>query len=304
MTAPRLRSSTNGSFSKQLRTSVVALAIFLLGCAVGSYHGQTNTETRSLELLNVALPSTGCEKTSPQIVENNQGWKSIEIFYGKTQDTTSRRKKWFSQVKQDQLVIGLLRNKREGFFIDLAANDARKLSNTYALERSFGWEGICIEPNPEYWFDLSRFRTCKVVAAIVGQDRMEEIKFNYRGIYGGITRDGFDNNIKYEKVSTPAFTVPLQEVLERTDTPHVIDYLSLDVEGAETYIMKNFPLSSYRIKIMTVERPDKELQQHLGVNGFKLMGDISRWGESLWIHNDFMNELDLSVLDGAIKKQL
>jgi hypothetical protein len=38
------------------------------------------------------------------------------------------------------------------------------------------------------------------------------------------------------------------------------------------YIMKNFPLSSYRIKIMTVERPDKELMQHLEANGFKPMG--------------------------------
>jgi hypothetical protein len=301
MATPRLRSSTNGSFSKKVQKSVVALAIFLLGCAVGSYQSQSNTETRSLELLNYAAPSAGCEKTtSPQKVENNQGWKSIDVFYGSTQGTEIK-KEWYSQTKQDQVVIGLLRNKREGFFIDLAANDARKLSNTYALERRFGWEGLCIEPNPEYWFDLSRFRTCKVVAAIVGQDRMEEIKFNYRGVYGGINREGFDNGEKYETESIPAFTVPLQEVLERTDTPHVIDYLSLDVEGAETYIMKNFPLSSYRIKIMTVERPDKELQLHLMANGFKLMGEISHFGETLWIHNDFMSELDVSVLDEVSK---
>jgi hypothetical protein len=254
------------------------------------------------------VPSADCEKTSPQIVEtsphivdNKEGWRTIEVFVGKTQET--KRGKWFSQVKQDELVIGLLRNKREGFFIDLAANEARKLSNTYALERSFGWKGLCIEPNPEYWFDLSRFRTCKIVAAIVGQDRMEEIKFNYRGVFGGITRDGFDNDKKRENESLPAFTVPLQEVLERTETPPVIDYLSLDIEGAETYIMKNFPLSSYRIKIMTVERPDKDLRQHLEANGFKFMGYIKWWGETLWIHNDFMNELDLSVLDGVAKEK-
>ncbi len=173
----------------------------------------------------------------------------------------------------------------------------RDRSNTYVLERRLGWKGLCIEPNPEYWFDLSRFRTCKVVAAIVGQDRMEEIKFNYRGVLGGINREDFDNGEEYRTESIPAFTVPLQEVLERTDTPHVIDYLSLDVEGAETYIIKNFPLSSYQIKVMTVERPGKELQQHLEANGFKLMGHLSNFGETLWIHNDFMSELDLSVLD-------
>jgi hypothetical protein len=92
---------------------------------------------------------------------------------------------------------------------------------------------------------------------------MEEIKFNYRGVNGGINLEGFDNVEMYENRSIPTFTVPLHEVLERVHTPDVIDYLSLDVEGAETYIMNNFPLSSYRIKIMTVERPDKELLQHL-----------------------------------------
>jgi hypothetical protein len=281
--------------------SVGALAIFLLGCAFGSYHSQTNTETQSFELLNYAVPSSDCKKSSPQTVQNNQGWKSIEVFYGNTQGE-NEKKKWHSQTQQDQVVIGLLRNKREGFFIDLAANDARELSNTYALEQRFGWEGLCIEPNPEYWFDISRFRTCKLVAAIVGQDRMEEIKFNYRGVFGGINREDFDNGEEYKTESIPAFTVPLQEVLDRMDTPHVIDYLSLDVEGAETYIMKNFPLSSYQIKIMTVERPDNELQQHLEANGFKLMGDISRFGETLWIHKDFIGDLDLSILDAVFEQ--
>jgi hypothetical protein len=73
MTTPRLRSSTNGSFSKQVQMSVLALATFLMGCAMGSYHSQTNTETRSLELLNYAVPpAANCEKR-PQKVENNQG---------------------------------------------------------------------------------------------------------------------------------------------------------------------------------------------------------------------------------------
>jgi hypothetical protein len=306
MPVPRLRSFKHVSSSnfKRLQMSFVALAIFFSGCFLGSYHGQTNANTWTFGgLLNFAVPSANCEKTSSQIAENNQGWKSIDVFYGNTQDPENVNRKWYSQWKQDSVVIGLLRNKREGFFIDLAAKDARKLSNTYALERRFGWRGLCIEPNAEYWFDLSRFRTCKVVAAIVGRDRMEEIKFNRRGVYGGTNREGFDNGEAYETESIPAFTVPLREVLERTDTPHVIDYLSFDVKGTETYIMKNFPFSSYRIKIITVERPDKELQEHLEANGFKLMGNVSHFGESLWIHNDFINELDLSVLNMVIKRK-
>ena len=53
------------------------------------------------------------------------------------------------------------------FFVDLAANDALYLSNTFVLEKN-GWEGVCIEANPEYWYGLASFRTCTIVGAAVG----------------------------------------------------------------------------------------------------------------------------------------
>lgn len=49
--------------------------------------------------------------------------------------------------------------------------------------------------------------------------------------------------------------VTLEEVLDRFDAPSVIDYLSLNVEGAETYVMAGFPFHKYMFKVMTVERP-------------------------------------------------
>jgi hypothetical protein len=103
--------------------------------------------------------------------------------------------------------------------------------------------------------------------------------------YGDIKREGFINGDLCEQNISRLLQSQLQEVLGRSDTPHVIDYLSLDVEVAEIYIMKNFP---------TDERPDRE---HLETNGFKLMGDISGFGETLWIHNDYMSGLDLGVMD-------
>ena len=230
---------------------------------------------------------------------NQNGWKSIQVFYGELQDPKSKKRIWYSQANQDRIVISLLRNKRQGFFVDLAANDAKRISNTYALERSFDWNGVCIEPNPEYWFDHTRYRKCQLMAAIVGDERMEEITFNYRGVYGGIKKTGFDNaNDKFDKMGLPlpAFTVPLKELFERAETPSVIDYLSLDVEGAELLVMQNFPFGSYRIKIMTVERPKNDLKQLLEAHGFQMMAEISEFGETLWIHKNFLSSLDLGVL--------
>ena len=67
---------------------------------------------------------------------------------------------WHSQHGQDRVVSTLLASKH-GYFIDLAASEPLMHSNTRALERDFGWNGICIEANPRYW---DRF-ACGVRAA-------------------------------------------------------------------------------------------------------------------------------------------
>ena len=41
--------------------------------------------------------------------------------------------------------------------------------------------------------------------------------------------------------------------------PKLIDYMSLDVEGAEYEILKNFPFDKFKFKSMSIERPNKNL---------------------------------------------
>jgi len=70
------------------------------------------------------------------------GWHTIQVFYGNSSLLNlPKNSKWFSQKNQDKIVSSLLRNKMEGYFIDLAAHHAVSLSNTLALERQFGWKG-------------------------------------------------------------------------------------------------------------------------------------------------------------------
>lgn len=116
---------------------------------VGKPEGNGSTERSS---------SSSSSSTTGTTTTAQNGWRSIEVFYGKLQDprppsesATSNTNRWFSQSEQDQIVSRLLKQKRHGYFVDLAANDARKWSNSLALERDFGWEGLCIEPNPQYW---------------------------------------------------------------------------------------------------------------------------------------------------------
>ena len=193
--------------------------------------------------------------------------------------------------------MSLLRNQTGVYFLDLAANDATHLSNTYMLEKRYGWNGLCIEPNPVYWENLA-YRDCQVVAAVIGNERMKQIHFRFdAGDHGGIVGSGFDNGPKFKSQSFIRYTVTLEEILTRFHAPHQIDYLSLDVEGAEEFIMKNFPFDKYHISIMTTERPSDALQELFNLRGFRKLVRMTQWGEIMWAHESVWDSLDMSVLD-------
>jgi hypothetical protein len=271
---------------------------------------------------------------------NNDGWNSIDVFYGSTDHVVSLLPKdqtWFSQARQDEAIFKMLshgsnsngnngnhENGKGGFFVDLAANDATTLSNTYILERDYHWTGLCIEPNPMYWYNLTHYRpNCQIVAAVVGAQRMDQVDFLYEaGDHGGIVGSDYDNGPRWKRKSHVEYTVTLLEILERyypdtstttdtttTDTTtsdtttsnnnnkvKVIDYLSLDVEGAEEFIMRNFPLQNYKIRAMTVERPKEGLRKILEAHGYQQLMRLSRWGETLWAHQDYVKDFDMDVL--------
>ena len=55
---------------------------------------------------------------------------------------------WHSQIGQDAMVHALLLHKRNGFFVDLAANDAAYLSNSLLLESQYCTIGVAVASTP------------------------------------------------------------------------------------------------------------------------------------------------------------
>ena len=230
----------------------VGLGYFLAGVAVGFlssylmgipwlyYHATISmSPTGKIPFHNTSSSSSSCTPSSLQ----GNGWNPVHVFYGDTNlihqhsaisNDYFRQVSWYSQARQDEVVAALLRYKRNGFFVDLAANDPVKISNTFAFEANFAWTGLCLEPNPAYWTGLAHRSRCHVVGAVVGARRMEQVQFrfpNNKGPKGGIVGENFDNkgSAKDPEEVRPRYTVPLGEILERFQAPAVIDYLSLDV---------------------------------------------------------------------------
>ncbi len=151
-----------------------------------------------------------------------------------------------SQERQDKIILALTsandatRNSsdKRQLFVNLAANDALVLSNTYLLKRN-GWDGLCIEANPEYWYRLASFRNCTINgAAAGGNEDGAGAAFAFRGALGGVVADGLDNA---GQIGVKRNLVSISTIFNQTNVSNVIYYMSLDVEGAESLVWKISP---------------------------------------------------------------
>ena len=180
-----------------------------------------------------------------------------------------------AQKGQDRWVIfTALPFKRKGFFLELAAADGITHSNTYALEKLFGWNGICVEPNPVFFESLRKRRRCTVDSTVIS-DKREKVSFRIdNGQLGGIIAEDTDNNpgARAEQLSGADIitldAITLTELLDSYDAPNIIDYFSLDVEGSEERIIKSIDFDKYQFNCLTIERPTPKLNETLFKNGY------------------------------------
>ena len=90
---------------------------------------------------------------------------------------------------------------------------------------------------------------------MVGKDDNAEVQFVFKKVLGGVL--GFDNRkaTAHTQDVHRFSTVSLEKVFSNLSVPAVIDYLSLDVEGAEEWVLGAFPWHRFAFLAITVERP-------------------------------------------------
>lgn len=212
-----------------------------------------------------------------------------------------------SQVGQDSWVHSILGNKKNGYFIELGAADGTEYSNSLFFEKTLGWNGLCIEPNPIYQNDLKKSRNCTLSFDCISDEDNKSVKFTMCDLASGIqdTAGPFTkgNNIIYKT------TKKLDTLLNELNAPLVIDYLSLDVEGHEYEIIKNFDFIKYRFNCITVEHNEphvgplmrNKLRIILEANGYifvKGNDDLLGWNhgpiDDFYIHSSLKDSIILS----------
>jgi FkbM family methyltransferase len=159
-------------------------------------------------------------------------------------------------------------NYRNGFFIEVGANDGYNQSNTYYLETFRKWRGILIEGIPELYQQCLEERpqaevyNCALVAddftdsqvtmyygnlmSVVRGSRKSEAADREQIELGKQVQKAFDS---YE-IQVPART--LTSILDECQVKE-IDFFSLDVEGFELNVLKGLDFKKYQPKYMLIE---------------------------------------------------
>jgi FkbM family methyltransferase len=152
------------------------------------------------------------------------------------------------------------KSKHDGFFVEFGAADGVIGSNSLLLESTFGWKGILAEPAKIFQKDLKRNRTAIIDDRCVSEKSGETVMFSesiepcLSSISGfGISSVNFLKSKKYQ-----VRTVSLEDLLICHNAPPHISFLSLDTEGSEYSILRNFPFEKYEIDLLVVEHNNRE----------------------------------------------
>jgi len=210
-----------------------------------------------------------------------------------------------SQAGQDLWIYGEAFNEQKnGFFVDIGAHDGINLSNTYVLESRYQWKGVCLEANPRTFKKLKLNR--KVICDNSCIDSTEgEVEFLLDGSRGGILiNDKDQSSVRERKDSVIRLkTISLEILFEKHAVPEIIDYLSMDVEGAEERLLADFDFESYMFRTMTIERPSRNLKSILKRNDYLLIKEIPNF-DCFYIHKSFKSQYKKNLFQFYADKKI
>ena len=208
-----------------------------------------------------------------------------------------------SQAGQDYWVYGdVFNEKQDGFFLDIGAHDGVFLSNTFILEKRYSWKGICIEANPKSFVDLVVNRNCRCINMCIDKQN-GSVSFKLNGIMGGIVASDVDNSEARQKEVVDIDAITLKQLLKDEKAPAVIDYLSIDIEGAEDRALLEFDFDTYQFNCLTIERPSVALRELLACKDYMLIKEITGL-DSFYIHKSFKKTFQQNLFEFGLKKFL
>ena len=197
-----------------------------------------------------------------------------------------------SQFIQDIAALVFNKGKSKGFFVEVGVGNGVDLSNTHMLEKEYSWKGILVEPNKRYIDDIRSARSAFL------EERAAFERSGCKLVFEDVVNDGLHSRLagsaKSMDVEVDQYeveTATLTDILEAQNAPSIIDYLSIDVEGAELSVLKGLDLKRYKIVFLNIEHNNDGLKRNrirslLEPHGYKEVCSECSTIDAWYIHGE------------------
>jgi hypothetical protein len=171
---------------------------------------------------------------------------------------------YFSEWKQDIIIDRLLKHKTDGTFVDIGANQFNTNNNSYFFELNNNFYGIGVDIDPQY-------------------------------------AEGWAQNRKSPLIIGDATQLDYTNLFIEHNLPKVIDFLSIDVDPAETSLDALYKVfeTDYQFNIVDFEVANdppvtQKCKSFLESKGYKLVKELHIYGhyhlDDIYVHESIYNE--------------
>lgn len=208
---------------------------------------------------------------------------------------------FYSQYGQDKyLEEHIFKGYKNGFYVDVGAHDGITINNTLYFEKNNNWNGINIEPINNVFKKLmaNRPNDINLNYAICNDEGQREFLCNtgYTEMISGL-KHTFDNrhlhrlqkenNIKGSSTKIiKVYTKKLETIFDEHNVSH-INYLSIDVEGAEFEVIQSINFDKVFIDVIGFENNYNDVSipivEYLQSKHYRV---IHKTKDIFMIHND------------------
>ena len=171
----------------------------------------------------------------------------------------------YSRNAEEWIIRDFFNDRRGGTFLDVGANDYRRDSNTYYLEKELGWSGIAIDAQPAFadGYRLNRPKT-RFVALFAADTAGESVRFFVPSDNSLVASASQQFTVRQGAPGTARQvpTTTLNMVLEQAGIA-TIDFMSMDIELSEPKALAGFDIRRYHPALVCIESHQEVRQQIL-----------------------------------------
>jgi FkbM family methyltransferase len=303
-------------FQENARTAVARMAQLPLSRSIVA---QREKYVLSKDLARTTIPGPN-GRAFGYLFKTHEPEQSAKDIYRDVFSPLRYTQGYQSQMGQDMyLNRWYFHDQGPGTFIDVGAFDGFLGSNTSYFEKHLQWTGVAFEPNPSAFEVLRTTRSCLAIQGCA-YDRDGEVPFlalsekqhRHDGeqpprsllsmvlapSHGGTMLSGIPEHMdqvqrtEWARVSMDLSQTVSTVACHRIDTVlnglgvKIVDYLSIDVEGAELEVLRGIDFGTVQVNVISVEHSERfqEVYELLTTAGFEYQGLL--FFDEIFVHTN------------------